>query len=53
MGAGGERIPNPNSSAEGEHLMVVGNNYVLKMVAQNDQNTSQRCRDCSHGLQTW
>ena len=25
MGAGGERIPNSNSSAEGEHLMVVGN----------------------------
>ena len=51
MGARDKLVHDLSSSAESEEAMVVENKFVLKMVAQNDQNNSKRCRDCSHGLQ--
>ncbi len=51
MGTRDKLIHDLSSLAESEEAMVVENKFMLKMVAQNDQNNSKRCRDCSHGLQ--
>ena len=53
MGDGGERVCDLDSSAQAEKDMVVESKFELKMEVQSDKNISERCRDCSGGLQAW
>ena len=53
MGAGGERVRDPDSSVQAEEDMVVEVIYDLKMVVQSDENISERCGDCFPGLSAW
>ena len=53
MGAGGERVRDPDSSVQAEEDMVVEVIYDLKMVLLGDENISERCGDCFPGLSAW
>ena len=50
MGDGGERVRDPDSSAQAEEDMAVKVKYDLKMVLLGDENISERCGDCCPGL---
>ena len=53
MGDGGERVRDPDSSAQAKEDMEVEVKFELNMVVQSDENISERCGDCFPGLSAW